>query len=318
MLYGLLEKCSDTIGTTTNGEGAASPVLLSLWHEREGRGWESHCIFWVPFQQACGVVREVWAVTRTRSGTEDNFLTVDHQVGNRLGHPGGCTSCILYSRRHWSRECKQTLLVKQSLLTKYSLLGKALDFPPTLNLLGYIKINSPPSDSFLRICVCYFLGQTSAHLRAALHSTPGLIDPGAILWLPACVLSFPAEHAALGIRDLGILPPRVTTTFGELGARLKQNMYGGTHPSVSKHGGVSSISLNHGTEVLSGEKPQVWERSEVDKRVGSGVSGCPGGVEYLQRAGLGISSSCWNCTKAKISGGFLFHCYLLETCSLCN
>lgn len=89
-----------------------------------------------------------------------------------------------------------------------------------------------PSKPFLRICLCYFLGQISAHLRAALHSTPGLIDPGAILWLPACVLSFPAEHAALGIRDLGILLPRVTTTFGELGARLKQNIYGRTHPSV--------------------------------------------------------------------------------------
>lgn len=61
---------------------------------------------------------------------------------------------------------------------------------------------------------------------------PGLSDPGAILWLPACVLSFPAEHAALGIRDLGILPPGVTTTFGELGVRLEIKIYGGTHPSV--------------------------------------------------------------------------------------
>lgn len=55
MLYGLLEKCSDTMGATTNGERAASPVLLSPWHERERRGWESHWIFWVPFQQAGGV-----------------------------------------------------------------------------------------------------------------------------------------------------------------------------------------------------------------------------------------------------------------------
>lgn len=90
------------------------------------------------------MVREVWAVTRTRSGTEDNFLTMDHQVGNRLGHPGGCTSCLLYSRRHWSPECKQTLVVEQSrntqcLLTNYSLLGKGSGFPPQPEPLGKYK-----------------------------------------------------------------------------------------------------------------------------------------------------------------------------------
>lgn len=98
MLCGLLEKCSDTIGTMTNVGEAASPVLLSPWHGRERRGWESHCVFWVPFQQPlwCGV-SEVWAGTQTRSGSENSFLTVDHRVGNRLGHPGSThiLHCVL-------------------------------------------------------------------------------------------------------------------------------------------------------------------------------------------------------------------------------